>query len=169
MGIYKLFVSVYYLTSTLIQKEGRNENRVFSKYTNLHSGNGIHKKEIVTGHLLPGDKIPSVRELASELQVNPNTIQRTFQELERDGVVVTRRGMGRYVTNEGEKIMELRKEMAKELLHSFIDGMDNLGFQKKKFLQFFVLHYMIRGRRANDRAIENRKLMEEIRIKSSDP
>ena len=48
-------------------------------------------KEIVTGHLLPGDKIPSVRELASELQVNPNTIQRTFQELERDGVVVTRR------------------------------------------------------------------------------
>ena len=74
------------------------------------------KKEIVTGHLLPGDKIPSVRELASELQVNPNTIQRTFQELERDGVVVTRRGMGRYVTNEGEKIMELRKEMAKESL-----------------------------------------------------
>ena len=79
------------ISSTPIQKEGRNENRVFSKYTNLHSGNGIHKKEIVTGHLLPGDKIPSVRELASELQVNPNTIQRTFQELERDGVVVTRR------------------------------------------------------------------------------
>ena len=48
-----------------------------------------------------------MRELASELQVNP-TIQRTFQE--RDGVVVTRRGMGRYVTNEGEKIMELRKD-----------------------------------------------------------
>ncbi|PFR47619.1 GntR family transcriptional regulator [Bacillus cereus] len=92
------------------------------------------KKEIVTGHLLPGDKIPSVRELASELQVNPNTIQRTFQELERDGVVVTRRGMGRYVTNEGEKIMELRKEMAKELLHSFIDGMDNLGFSEEEIL-----------------------------------
>ena len=134
MGIYKPFVSVYYLTSTPIQKEGRNENRVFSKYTNLHSGNGTHKKEIVTGHLLPGDKIPSVRELASELQVNPNTIQRTFQELERDGVVVTRRGMGRYVTNEGEKIMESRKEMAKELLHSFIDGMDNLGFSEEEIL-----------------------------------
>ena len=71
------------------------------------------KKEIVTGHLLPGDKIPSVRELASELQVNPNTIQRTFQELERDGVVVTRRGMGRYVTNEGEKIMEYEKRWRK--------------------------------------------------------
>ena len=68
---------------------------------------------------MPGDKIPSVRELASELQVNPNTIQRTFQELERDGVVVTRRGMGRYVTNEGEKIMELRKEMAKRITSLF--------------------------------------------------
>ena len=167
MGIYKHFVSVYYLTSTLIQKEGRNENRVFSKYTNLHSGNGIHKKEIVTGHLLPGDKIPSVRELASELQVNPNTIQRTFQELERDGVVVTRRGMGRYVTNE-EKIMELRKDMAKELLHSFIDGMDNLGFSEDEILSILRSSLHEKRRRANDRAIKNRKLMEEIRVKSSD-
>ncbi|AIM10674.1 GntR family transcriptional regulator [Bacillus anthracis] len=71
------------------------------------------KKEIVTGHLLPGDKIPSVRELASELQVNPNTIQRTFQELERDGVVVTRRGMGRYVTNEGRKLWSYEKRWRK--------------------------------------------------------
>ncbi|WP_369900494.1 GntR family transcriptional regulator [Bacillus manliponensis] len=92
------------------------------------------KKEIVTGRLLPGDKIPSVRELASELQVNPNTIQRTFQELEREGIVVTRRGMGRYVTSEGDKIMELRKEMAKELLHSFIHGMGNLGFTEEEII-----------------------------------
>lgn len=110
---------MYYLTSTLRQKEGRNENRIFSKYTHLHSGNGIHKKEIVVGHLSPGDKIPSVRELASELQVNPNTIQRTFQELERDGVVVTRRGMGRYVTNEGEKIMESRQRYGERITSFF--------------------------------------------------
>ena len=125
---------MYYLTSTPIQKEERNENRVFSKYTNLHSGNGIHKKEIVTGQLLPGDKIPSVRELASELQVNPNTIQRTFQELERDGVVVTRRGMGRYVTNEGRKNNGAAKRDGEKLLHSFIDGMDNLGFSEEEIL-----------------------------------
>ncbi|WP_459500969.1 GntR family transcriptional regulator [Bacillus sp. C1] len=92
------------------------------------------KKEIVTGRLSLGDKIPSVRELASELQVNPNTIQRTFQELERDGIVVTRRGMGRYVTSEGERIMDLRKDMAKELLYSFINGMDNLGFTEEEIL-----------------------------------
>ncbi|PGV02343.1 GntR family transcriptional regulator, partial [Bacillus thuringiensis] len=50
------------------------------------------KKEIVTGRLASGDKIPAVRELASKLQVNPNTIQRTFQELEQEGIAVTRRG-----------------------------------------------------------------------------
>ncbi|WP_020061878.1 GntR family transcriptional regulator [Bacillus sp. 123MFChir2] len=96
------------------------------------------KKEIVTGHLLPGSKIPSVRELAGELQVNPNTIQRTFQELEREGIVETRRGMGRYVATEGEKIMELRKDMAKELLHAFINGMNNLGFSEEEMLS--ILH-----------------------------
>lgn len=68
------------------------------------------KKEIIIGKLLPGDKIPSVRELASELQINPNTVQRTFQELEREGIVETRRGLGRYVTSEESKIMEIKKK-----------------------------------------------------------
>ena len=128
-----MLVLVYYLTNTLRQ-EGKMKIE-FSPNTPIYIQVMEYvKKEIVTGHLLSGDKIPSVRELASELQVNPNTIQRTFQELERDGVVVTRRGMGRYVTNEGEKTMDLRKDMAKELLHSFIDGMDNLGFSEEEIL-----------------------------------
>ncbi|MCP1166645.1 GntR family transcriptional regulator [Bacillus sp. 1813sda1] len=92
------------------------------------------KKEIVTGRLAPGEKIPAVRELAGELQVNPNTIQRTFQELEREGVAETRRGTGRFVTMNEEKIKELRKEMAKELLDNFIDGMNNLGFMEEEIL-----------------------------------
>ncbi|PEE84935.1 GntR family transcriptional regulator [Bacillus thuringiensis] len=92
------------------------------------------KKEIVTGRLTPGEKIPAVRELAGELQVNPNTIQRTFQELEREGIAETRRGTGRFVTVNEEKITELRKEMAKELLDNFINGMNNLGFTEKELL-----------------------------------
>ncbi|MGG2066526.1 GntR family transcriptional regulator [Bacillus sp. S14(2024)] len=107
------------------------------------------KKEIVTGHLSPGSKIPSVRELASELQVNPNTIQRTFQELEREGIVVTRRGMGRYVVTEGEKIMELRKGMAKELLHAFINGMNNLGFSEEEMLS--ILHSSLEEKKGKNR------------------
>ncbi len=84
--------------------------------------------------MAPGEKIPAVRELASELQVNPNTIQRTFQELEREGIAETRRGTGRFVTMNEEKITELRKEMAKELLDNFINGMNNLGFTEEELL-----------------------------------
>ncbi|GGA52179.1 GntR family transcriptional regulator [Paenibacillus physcomitrellae] len=86
------------------------------------------KRQIVNGSLAPGDKIPSVRELAAELQINPNTIQRTFQELEREEIVETRRGLGRFVTSEGSKIMEIKKEMAGDLLEKFVQGMKELGF-----------------------------------------
>lgn len=92
------------------------------------------KGEIITGKLMPGDKIPSVRELAAELQINPNTVQRTFQELEREEIVETRRGMGRYVTGSEETILTIKKEMAKEVLDRFIRGMQELGFQGEDIL-----------------------------------
>lgn len=86
------------------------------------------KRQIVVGTLKAGDKIPSVRELAAELQINPNTIQRTFQELEREEIVETKRGLGRYVTSEESKIMSIKREMAGDLLEQFIRGMRELGF-----------------------------------------
>ncbi|MGF7048240.1 GntR family transcriptional regulator [Paenibacillus sp. DS2015] len=87
------------------------------------------KRQIVTGILQAGDKIPSVRELAAELQINPNTVQRALQELEREGIVETKRGLGRFVTSEESKIMMIKKEMAGELLSHFINGMQELGFE----------------------------------------
>jgi GntR family transcriptional regulator len=92
------------------------------------------KKMVITGKLGPGDKIDSVRELAAELQINPNTIQRTFQELEREGIVETRRGMGRYVTSEESTIMRLKKEMAGDMLERFVLGMKELGFDDSDIL-----------------------------------
>lgn len=92
------------------------------------------KGEIITGKLKPGDKIPSVRELAAELQINPNTVQRTFQELEREEIVETRRGMGRYVTGKEETIMNIKKEMAQDILDRFIRGMQELGFQSEEIV-----------------------------------
>lgn len=92
------------------------------------------KGEIVTGKLKPGDKILSVRELATELQINPNTVQRTFQELEREEIVETRRGMGRYVTSNEDTILTMKKEMAKDVLDRFIRGMQDLGFQGEDIL-----------------------------------
>lgn len=93
------------------------------------------KLQIVTGKLGPGEKIPSVRELASELKINPNTIQRTFQELEREGVAESRRGLGRFVTSEDEKIMSIKKEMATDLLDRFIGGMRELGFDNENIVK----------------------------------
>ncbi|WP_379152896.1 GntR family transcriptional regulator [Paenibacillus sp. sgz5001063] len=92
------------------------------------------KGEIVTGKLKPGDKIPSVRELAAELQINPNTVQRTFQELEREEIVETRRGMGRYVTGNEQTILTIKKEMAQDVLERFFRGMQELGFQSEEIL-----------------------------------
>ncbi|MFD0588177.1 GntR family transcriptional regulator [Paenibacillus sp. GCM10027627] len=92
------------------------------------------KKQIVIGKLGPGSKIESVRDLASELQINPNTIQRTFQELEREGIVETKRGLGRYVTDEESTIMRIKKEMASELLDRFVSGMKELGFSGRDII-----------------------------------
>lgn len=92
------------------------------------------KKEIVVGRLKAGDKIPAVRELALELQINPNTVQRALQELERENIVETKRGLGRYVTSEELRIMENKKAMASDLLDHFIQGMQELGFANKDII-----------------------------------
>lgn len=86
------------------------------------------KRDIVIQKLKPGDKLPSVREMAAELQVNPNTLQRAYQELEREGITYTQRGMGTFVREDNDMIGELKKEMAKEIIDNFIEGMKNLGF-----------------------------------------
>ncbi|MCZ1263303.1 transcriptional regulator, GntR family [Paenibacillus sp. OK060] len=97
------------------------------------------KRQIVTGTLKAGDKIPSVRELAAELQINPNTVQRTFQELEREEVVETKRGLGRYVTSEESKIMTIKKEMAGELLERFLTGMQELGIEEQDIVNIVAV------------------------------
>lgn len=93
------------------------------------------KRDIVTGKLKPGDKIPSVREMATELQVNPNTLQRAYQELERLGITYTQRGMGTFVREDMNMIDGLKKEMAREIISSFIEGMKNLGFNKEEIVK----------------------------------
>lgn len=96
------------------------------------------KKQIIRGEIKEGDKIPSVREFAEMLQINPNTIQRTFQELEREGIVITKRGMGRYVTEDSEKIMEVKQEMSKEIITNFLNGMKSLGFEEEEILKIVL-------------------------------
>lgn len=93
------------------------------------------KRDIVTKTLKSGDKLPSVREMAAELKVNPNTLQRAYQELEREGITYTQRGMGTFVMEDEEVITELKKEMSKEIINNFLVGMKSIGFSAKEILK----------------------------------
>ena len=65
---------------------------------------------VAAGDLGPGDRVPSVRDLAADLVVNPNTVARAFQELERSGVLIGRRGMGMEVAPDGPKLCRDRRK-----------------------------------------------------------
>ena len=90
--------------------------------------------DIISGKYKLGDKLPSVRDLASEASVNPNTMQKAFSELERTGLVYTQRTAGRFITEDTELIDELKKDFAKEKITEFIDLMQKLGFSKEEIL-----------------------------------
>lgn len=90
--------------------------------------------QIVSGIYKPGSKIPSVRELAAEAGVNPNTMQRALAELERKELVITQRTSGRVVTEDMNMIKETRNTLAKEQIQDFINRMKELGFEKEEIL-----------------------------------
>lgn len=90
--------------------------------------------QIVAGRYQPGERLPSVRDLAAEAGVNPNTMQRALAELERNELVVTQRTSGRVVTENMEMISEVRNKLAKEQIREFVDKMKKLGFEKKEIL-----------------------------------
>ena len=92
------------------------------------------KQNIVVNKLKAGQKMPSVRELAGILKVNPNTIQRVYQELDREKITFTKRGMGTYVTEEENTISSLMQEISKKIILDFVKGMNNLGFSNKELI-----------------------------------
>lgn len=87
--------------------------------------------DIISGVYKSGDKLPSVRELAAEASVNPNTMQKALSELERTGLVYSQRTSGRFITEDQNMINELKSELAKEIILSFFENMQKLGFQKE--------------------------------------
>lgn len=92
------------------------------------------KVMIISGVYPPGNKIPSVRELAAEAAVNPNTMQKALSELEREGLVFTNRTSGRFITEDKELIQKMRIDLAKEQLAIFLAQMEKLGFSKAEIL-----------------------------------
>lgn len=90
---------------------------------------------IIAGSYKPGEKIPSVRELAAEAGVNPNTMQKALSELERSGLVTSVRTSGRVVTEDMEMIRETRNCLAREQVHEFIDKMKELGYKREEVVR----------------------------------
>ena len=86
------------------------------------------KRRIITGRYLPGEKLPSVRELAAEAGINPNTVQRAFSELEREGLIYTQRATGKYVTENADEISSARQALAKTQIAEFLSNMQSLGY-----------------------------------------
>ena len=93
------------------------------------------RQELFQVTIIFGDKLPSVRELAAEAGVNPNTMQRALAELEQTGLVYTNRTSGRYITSDIEIIKKLKKQSAKNIIIEFIEKMKQLGYEEDEILE----------------------------------
>ena len=96
------------------------------------------KHEIVSGFYPPGSRLPSVRDLAAQASVNPNTMQKAFTELERTGLIVTRRTSGRTVTEDTALIEQVRSELAELQISQFLTRMQHLGYQKDDSIRLLL-------------------------------
>ena len=83
--------------------------------------------DIVSGKFQKGQKIPSVRELALIMKVNPNTMQKALVELENEKLIYTKRTNGKYVTEDEELIEKVKKELAQEKVNNYLNSMNNIG------------------------------------------
>jgi DNA-binding transcriptional regulator YhcF (GntR family) len=99
------------------------------------------KKDIVSGVLPLGEKLPSGRDLALKYKINPNTANRIYKELEMEEICFTKRGLGTYVTEDGKKVKSIREEMASTLVDTFLDGMKNLGYTKEELIEILDHKY----------------------------
>ena len=82
---------------------------------------------IVAGEYQPREKLPSVRDLAEEAAVNPNTMQKALAELERSGLVYTQRTAGRYITEDKAMLKKIKEDIALTQIHQFLEQMGRLG------------------------------------------
>lgn len=106
--------------------------------------------DIITGRYQPGDKLPSVRDLAQEAAVNPNTMQKALSELERSGLIYSQRTSGRFITEDKELIHQMKKELAAAEVSAFVAHMKQLGITPEEIRQLLA------------ETIEEEKIMSEL-------
>ena len=93
------------------------------------------QRRIISGAWQPGERLPSVRDLAAEAAVNPNTMQRALSELERDGLVFSQRTSGRYITQDEGRILEAKHDLARREVETFLAHMAALGFDRAQAVE----------------------------------
>ena len=93
------------------------------------------QQDIVAGVYQAGDKLPSVRDLAMEAAVNPNTMQKALSELERNGLLHSQRTSGRYITEDKEMLKQLKSDLAASHIRELIEKMKQLGFPEEETLE----------------------------------
>ena len=98
------------------------------------------RRRIVCGTYAKGSQLPSVRELAVEASVNPNTVQRAFLSLEGDGLIETRGTQGRFVTDSDEKIQKAREDLAAAIVAAYFENMAGLGISADTAAALFNDH-----------------------------
>ena len=96
------------------------------------------KSKIISGEFKAGDKIDSVRSWAEEAQVNPNTMQKALVELERQGLVFSKRTSGRFVTDNEEMIKSMKEELAGEQIRNLKINLERLGFSEEEIIDLVI-------------------------------
>lgn len=91
--------------------------------------------KIVSGEYKSGEKLPSVRDLAAEAAVNPNTMQKALTELERINLVYSVRTSGRFITEDIDMIKDMQENLAKDEIKEFLKKMEKIGFEKDRTLK----------------------------------
>lgn len=94
------------------------------------------KEKMAKGILNSGEKLSSTRDMAIEYEVNPNTIQRVYKELEFQKLCFTKRGLGTFITEDQKFLFELKESMAKSILEEFMQKMYALGFKYEEIKNF---------------------------------
>ncbi|MCC0633518.1 MULTISPECIES: GntR family transcriptional regulator [unclassified Clostridioides] len=96
------------------------------------------KLKIVSGEIKIGSKLETVRALAEDAEVNPNTMQKALTELERQGLVYSQRTKGRFVTDDKEKIKAMKEEIANVEINTLKETLVKLGYDKDEMLKLIT-------------------------------
>ena len=96
------------------------------------------ERMIVSGDYAPGERLKSVRDLAAEAAVNPNTMQKALAELEARQLIHTQRTSGRFITEDAQQIRQVKEKLAMEQITAFIERMQKLGFDKREILDLMM-------------------------------